>query len=301
MGRSQQLPLSGNAYLPLRPFPSDRFWSVQGRQVEGVEVARNSIGAGRSVTSKVVAILDTFGKGHAHSLTDIANLTGLPISTVHRLATELASLGVLARTERGWYRIGPRFNVMGQEVVPARTWHDPARRVMEDLSVATGTNVRLGILRNLNVAVMEKVAGHHAIAGFASAAPLPAHATALGKALLAFSPPETADLVIARGLRPYTPSTLTDPDRLLRSLAQTRLTGIALSRAEWRPGVFDIAAPVFEAGGRVVAALEITVHDLSDDYERLRPALVVAARSLSRELQTPAIRMGENGDDAETP
>jgi IclR family transcriptional regulator, acetate operon repressor len=61
-------------------------------------VAGNSREAGRSVTSKVVAILETFCHGSIYSLTEIAHHTELPISTVHRLATELASLGLLERT-----------------------------------------------------------------------------------------------------------------------------------------------------------------------------------------------------------
>ena len=50
-------------------------------------------GSGRSVTSKVIAILMTFGSGGSYSLTEIARLTGLPISTAHRLITELLGLG----------------------------------------------------------------------------------------------------------------------------------------------------------------------------------------------------------------
>ena len=51
-------------------------------------MAGNSTDAGRSVTSKVVAILLTFADGNIHSLTEIARLAGLPVSTAHRLATE---------------------------------------------------------------------------------------------------------------------------------------------------------------------------------------------------------------------
>ncbi len=52
-------------------------------------MAGNSTDTGRSVTSKVIAILLTFTGGSVYSLTEIARLTGLPISTAHRLATEL--------------------------------------------------------------------------------------------------------------------------------------------------------------------------------------------------------------------
>jgi hypothetical protein len=53
-------------------------------------MAGNAIEPGRSVTSKVAAILLTFGDGAEHSLTEIARLTCLPVSTTHRLVTELA-------------------------------------------------------------------------------------------------------------------------------------------------------------------------------------------------------------------
>ena len=62
-------------------------------------MAGNSAEPGRSVTSKVVAILLTFHDGNEHSLTEIARLTCLPVSTAHRLVTELAGWGVLERTD----------------------------------------------------------------------------------------------------------------------------------------------------------------------------------------------------------
>jgi predicted transcriptional regulator of viral defense system len=70
-------------------------------------MAGNSADSGRSVTNKVIAILLTFTHGTVYSLTEIARLTGLPISTAHRLASELAAWGVLERTEDGHYRAGP--------------------------------------------------------------------------------------------------------------------------------------------------------------------------------------------------
>jgi DNA-binding IclR family transcriptional regulator len=121
---------------------------------------------------------------------------------------------------------------------------------------------------------------------FSAAATLPAHATALGKALLAFTAPRVVDLVIAQGLRAFTPYTLTTPDRFRRALAVTRLTRIAVSRWELDLGVSMVAAPVFGTGGHVVAALELRVRDLRCDLQVVQPALMVAARSLSRELAT---------------
>jgi predicted transcriptional regulator len=72
---------------------------------KGMGMAGNSAEPGRSVTSKIVAILQAFTNGGMHSLTEIARLTELPVSTVHRLASELAVNGVLERTDDARYRV----------------------------------------------------------------------------------------------------------------------------------------------------------------------------------------------------
>ena len=69
-------------------------------------MAGNSTESGRSVTSKITSILMTFTEGSVHSLTEIARLSGLPISTAHRLTCELASWRLLERTDDGQYRVG---------------------------------------------------------------------------------------------------------------------------------------------------------------------------------------------------
>jgi len=269
-------------------------------------MAGNSAEAGRSVASKIIAILQAFTNGGVHSLTEMAHLTGLPISTVHRLASELAAGGVLERTADAHYRVGLPLQVIGSRAAPAPTTVEWARRAMEDLSAAVHADVRFGFFEDLEVAFVEKVAGQHSLAAYCGAAALPAHATALGKALLAFSPPGTVDRVIARGLRRYTAYTLTTGDRLRRSLAEIRLSCIALSRWELQLGSSGVAAPVFGAGGRVTAALEVRVRDPRSELPRVQPALQVAARALSRELALSQItdrhpngRPRRNGDQTD--
>jgi DNA-binding IclR family transcriptional regulator len=110
------------------------------------------------------------------------------------------------------------------------------------------------------------------------------HPTALGRALLAFAPPSLVELTFLRGLRAFTPHTITAPDRLRRALAVVRLTRVAVTRFEFEAGACGVAVPVFGAGGELVAAIELTVPDLGRDLQAVVPALTIAARSLSREL-----------------
>jgi DNA-binding IclR family transcriptional regulator len=247
-------------------------------------MAGNSAEPGRSVTSKIVAILLSFHDGNEHSLTEIAQLTCLPISTAHRLVTELAGWGLLERTDESRFRVGSPIKTIGSSPSCTPAVLEPARRVLEDLVAVTRTGARLGILAEGQVAFIEKRCDHSPVTTFAQAPRLPAHATALGKALLAFSHPAALDAVTGHGLEGYTASTLTSPAQLHQCLASVRLTRVAIERWEHRVGVSAVAVPVFGSGGLAVAALELVVSNLRADLPMASSVLTVAARGLSREL-----------------
>lgn len=247
-------------------------------------MAGNSAEPGRSVTSKVVAILLTFHDGNEHSLTEIARLTCLPVSTAHRLVTELAGWGLLERTDESTFRVGLPIKAIGNRRPYSPVVIESARRVLEDLVTAARAGARLGVLADLEVAFIEKRCDHSPVTTFAQTPRLPVHATALGKALLAFSSAAVIDQVIADGLKAYTQNTLTDPERLRHNLTSIRLTRVAVSRWELEPGVSEVAVPVFGAGGVALAALGLNVHNLRANLQMASSVLTVAARALSREL-----------------
>jgi DNA-binding IclR family transcriptional regulator len=247
-------------------------------------MAGNSAESGRSVTSKITSILLTFTEGSEHSLTEIARLAGLPISTAHRLASELTSWRLLERTPCGRYRAGLPLRMIGTGDGGPASIAERAPCVLEDLSTATRCRARLGVLHELEVAYIEKHPGSGPVTSFAAGATLPAHPTALGRALLAFAPAGVVEMTILRGLRPYTKHTVTSPDRFRRALAVTRLTRVAATRWELEAGACGVAVPVFGHGGEVVAAIELTVRDLGKELQQVKSALAIAARSLSREL-----------------
>ena len=246
----------------------------------------NAIETGRSVTSKVVAILMTFADGEAHTLTEVARLAGMPTSTVHRLMGELAESGALERIDGSHYRVGLPLKAIC--TLPARPphVHERAQRVMQDLSTAALAPVRLGVLAEGRVAYIEKASVQSPVSSYADGSTVPVHASSMGKALLAFSPPGTLDMIVARGLKAYTRHTLTSAEALRKSLARTRASRVAISRWELVMGVSTVAVPVFGEGGTVTAALELTVRDLRSDMRLVHPLLVVAARSMSHDLAT---------------
>jgi DNA-binding IclR family transcriptional regulator len=241
----------------------------------------------RSVTSKVVVIIRSLGSGRSLTVTEIAQTSDLPVSTTHRLVHELTAWGILLRGEDSRYEIAlplQSCSCAGAQPSIAAV----VAPVLEDFSAAMRTGVRLGVLDGLAVSYVEKAHGCQPLSSFSSAARLPAHATALGKALLAFSAPATVEHVIQQGLRGYTPSTLTTAARLRHALKVTRLRGVAFAIGELAPDYSAVGAPVFGAGGEVIAALEVRMRDVRAELPGVVPALTIVARMLSRELTRTA-------------
>src|SRR4051812_3198917 len=139
----------------------------------------------------------TFRTGEAYSLTEIARLTGLPVSTAHRLATELVDWGMLQRTGEGQFRIGTQLRAIANQAAAVPNLHERARRVMEDLGAAAARAVvRLGVVQDGDVAFLEKEPGDRPVPVTFGSATMPLHATAMGRALLAFAPAGLVDAVL---------------------------------------------------------------------------------------------------------
>jgi DNA-binding IclR family transcriptional regulator len=257
-------------------------------------LAGNSTDPGRSVTSKVTAILIAFADGGVHTLTELASSANLPTSTAHRLASELVAWRLLERTEERSYRIALPLRMIGSdysesEVCSYTLTVMRALPVLDDLSRATRNDVRLGLLRGSDVLTLQHRHSRsneriHAESLLHSV--IPAHAAASGKALLAFSPPDVVDQVIDAGLPAFTPHTITSGDVLRQKLSVIRLTQVATSRDEFQEGKAAIAMPIFHGRGRVAAAIELDTADLGIQIKPASSALSVACRSLSRQLTT---------------
>ena len=257
-------------------------------------MAGNSTDPGRSVTSKVTAILLAFADGGVHTLTEIAAMANLPTSTAHRLASELVAWRLLERTEERSYRIGLPLRMIGSEYSESEvcSYTLAVRRalpVLNELSRATGNEVRMGVLRGSDVLTLQLPPNRVTESVHAEAllhGVIPAHAAASGKVLLAFSPPSVVNHVIAAGLPAFTRHTITSPDDLRRKLSVIRLRQVATSRNEFECGRAAIAMPVFYGKGRVAAAIELTGRDFGSELNPAAGALSVACRSLSRRLAT---------------
>ncbi len=220
------------------------------------------------------------------SLAELTRRCGLPRSTTHRMAEDLAELRWLARTDDG-YQLGMLMFELGEIVPMQRNLTEMALPYMEALRTATGASVHLAILDGTEVVYLHVLPSKQSPPmNSRRGGRLPAHATGVGKAMLAFSPPETVQRVLDTGLPRLTPRTLATPGQLRRDLAAVRASGIAYDREESNPGVLCAAAPVF--GPKQLPAGALSVSGFSRRVApRMGPAVQTAALSLSRDLARP--------------
>jgi DNA-binding IclR family transcriptional regulator len=247
---------------------------------------------GRSVTSKIAALFDAFGPDRPElTLNELSVRTGLPLSTAHRLATELVAWGGLERCDGAGYRIGLRMWELGSLAPRGESLRDVALPVMQDLFEGTKENVHLAVRQETQALYIEKISGAAALpVKSRRGGRLPLHATGVGKVLLAHAPEQVRAELLAGPLERFTRHTIVEPGRLARVLEDVRATGIAVAYEELTVGSLSVAAPVRDATGSVVAALDVVLHTTGGRPERLTPAVRTAAISISRSLRDQQIR-----------
>ncbi len=232
---------------------------------------------------RAAALLDAFDESHRElTLGALVRRCGLPRSTVHRTAQRMTHLGWLDKPADS-YRIGTRiFEISG--LVPIRhELREAALPFLQDLYAATMTTVQLGTLDGTQVLIVDKITGHRAMPMLSQVGSrIPAHCSSLGRAILAFSSAEAVDAVIAAGLQPRTPRTMTSPVGLRRELAAVPDRGWAVEREEGNIGVACLAAPLFDQDGAVAAAISVTGPTSVVRPDRMGPAVRLAAAAASR-------------------
>ncbi|UED88775.1 IclR family transcriptional regulator [Streptomyces profundus] len=222
--------------------------------------------------------------GGPFRLTELANRTGLPKATVHRLAADLMAIGWLERSGTH-YQLGGKLFELGARVPRRRALREAALPFLQDLFEATRETVHLGVREGHEVVYVERIHGHDVLPlPSRIGGSLPLTCTGVGKALLAFSSAELAEEVFAAPLPGLTPHSITDPVRLRTAVEQAQAAGLAYEEQEAALGVSCIAAPVFGSGG-AVAALSVAVPRARFRPAQLAPAVRTAALGLSRVLR----------------
>lgn len=216
---------------------------------------------------------------------EIADALGMPVSTAFRQLKFLAERGFLNNGGDGVYTLGSALVRLGNAAMRQNPLARRAHPVLAALSEATCETVHLAERRGERIVYIDKVEGSRPVRmGSMIGNTSPLHCTGVGKAILAFLPEEERAALLGRiEFTRYTPNTITDRARLENELAEIRVKGFAVDDCEHEPGVFCVAAPVFDVSGGVAGALSVSGSELylRGERDRLAVQVTAAARSIS--------------------
>ncbi|MGY6633343.1 MAG: HTH-type transcriptional regulator BhcR [Alkalilacustris sp.] len=208
-----------------------------------------------------IALLSHLAAAEGLTLTDLSKAAGEAPATVYRALVTLEQHGVVELDPAGqhWHVGAGAFRI-GSAFLRRTKVAERARAPMQDLMRTTGETANLGIETDDQVLFLTQIETHEAIrAFFPPGMKSPMHVSGIGKALLAYFPPDRVARIVARkGLAGFTARSLTEPDRLMADLAATRARGHAIDDEERAEGMRCVAAPVFNVYGEPVAALSVS-------------------------------------------
>ncbi|WP_433678598.1 IclR family transcriptional regulator [Nocardia sp. CA-119907] len=242
-----------------------------------------------SMIERMTLILDAFdGSTPTLTLLGLAERTGLPRSTVHRILDQMIRLRWLAHAPGG-YRLGLRPLELGGLAADHNEIRDVVSPLLHDLCQRTGMVGHLGVLDGREVLYLDKAGGRvTASVPTRLGGRMPAHTTALGKALLASLEPSIVETSFRDRLPQLTPRTICDKAELHRELTRIRhRQGVAIDNEESVTGIACVAVPI-RGRGAAVGALSLSGQIGGErtalDTARLARVLVEVAHEAGRAL-----------------
>jgi IclR family acetate operon transcriptional repressor len=237
---------------------------------------------------RAVAVLDALAEAASPLGTnELARRVGTNASTVSRLLGTLAAAGLVERVEEtGRYRLGVRLLALGARVQAGLDVRGLAQTLLVRLEGETGETAPLSLPAGGEAITIDFVASRASVRSIAAVGrPSIAHATAVGKVMLAFGDagPESLDLPLTS----FTERTITDLAALVAAVETTRAGGVGRALGEREPDLDAIAAPVLDHRGALAAILGVQGPASRFDADAMETAvgpLRAAAAELGRAI-----------------
>ena len=212
------------------------------------------------------------GASEGLTLAEIVKATRLAPSTAHRLLTTLQQGRHVQFDAAGArWSIGVQSFLVGSGFLNTRDIGRLCRPHLRGLVESTGETANLAIEDEGMAVYLVQIESRQTMRAITRpGGRVFMHSSSLGKAILAHLPLAEVDRVIAeRGMKRFTPRTLTDARKLGAELKQIRKQGFAIDNEEYAPGLRCVAAPVFDEHGNPVAALSISGPTIRVTAERV--------------------------------
>lgn len=266
---------------------------VKIKYFEGVGEMSHEIEKDRYVSNSLVRGLEILrlfsGENPTLSLAQIATKLGVSRNVPYRLVYTLQKMGYLAQDpETKRYSLTPKVLELGFAYLNNLQLPEIAAPYLKKLKDETGASVHMGILDGKEVVYVAREA-QNGISTFQVhiniGSRLPAYATSLGKALLAYQSPEYLEKIFQGvKLQPYTKQTKTQIEDLKQELKEIREQGYAFSNEEFEIGIKSIAAPVFNRSREAIASVNVVIPASIATDERLMGSILPRLLKTTKEL-----------------
>lgn len=237
-----------------------------------------------------LSVLKAFGAERPRqSLSDVARSTGLTRATARRFLLTLVELGYV-RTDGSQFWLTPRVLELGYSYLSALSLPDVARPHLESLAEKIKESTSVSVLDGDDVVYIARVPVRRIMTvSITLGTRFPAHATSMGRVLLAGLPADELEKYFARAeLTRMTSRTRITVDDLRTEIEKVRTDGYAIVDQELEEGLRSLAAPIRDESGAVAASVNISTHAgrYPDDalHEVLLPALMSTAEAISHDL-----------------
>jgi DNA-binding IclR family transcriptional regulator len=252
---------------------------------------RHSIGA----VDHAIALLRCLSQAGAPlRVSDIANRIGIHKSSVSRLAATLERTRIIERDPtNARLSLGIGLVALAAPVFAALEVLEVARSLLVGLASETRETVSFNIWDGTEAVSIERVPGSNSVRTFSSPGYRnPGHATASGKALLAYMGDATITAYCTRPLARFTEKTITEPATLVAELERCRTDGYALNIGELEADIGAVASIVFDRRQTIIGSVAVSVPMYRFGPER-RPELVTAVRRCAAEI---SMKLGYSPD-----
>lgn len=232
------------------------------------------------------------------TLTEMGQAVGVTRSAVFRIAYTLEQLGFLAHDPRTrTYALGPQVLRLGYGYLASRDLLEVALPQLEALRDRSGWSAHLGVLEGREVVYLARFPTRRSLSSTVQVGTrLPAHATTMGRVLLAALPPDGLRALYAgTDLAPHGPNTPTTLPALLAQAERDRVAGFAAHVAGFEAGVASVAAPLRDVTGATVAAINLSTVALLTSEEELRGPLAAEVAATAARI---SLALGHAGSAA---
>jgi IclR family pca regulon transcriptional regulator len=223
------------------------------------------------------------------TLSEVARTTGLTRAAARRFLLTLVDLGYM-RSDGREFSLMPRVLELGYAYLSSLTLNEVAEPHLEDLVAKTHESSSVAVLDGQDIVYVVRVPTKRIMTVAISVGTrFPAYATSMGRVLLAHLPDPELEAHLRRiRFQPITRRTVTTSTRLLEILQTVRVQGYAMTDQELEDGLRSAAVPIHDAGGSVIAAMNVSTHASRVTMEELRrtllPSLMQAASLIEADL-----------------